>query len=136
MTFQFKTLNRGPSFVLSAGLFLALSGCDGAPPGAPAPQEGVTDVAIQNLAFDPRNVPIRRGETVRWTNRESAPIPHTTTSGTPGAEAAADLWNSDPPLNPGESFSQTFDEVGVFTYFCRIHSDDPNMVGATVTVEE
>ena len=31
-----------------------------------------------------------------------------------------DLWDSD-ALNPGETFSHTFNEVGKFPYFCTVH---------------
>jgi len=105
-----------------------LAGCPSVTP--PEPQEGVADVLIINLAFDPRDVTIRVGESVRWTNLEI--IPHTSTSGEPGAPD--DLWESG-TLSRGESFTQAFDEPGEFIYYCRFHPNVPAMVGATVIVE-
>ena len=49
------------------------------------PPGGTLDVAIQNFAFQPNNVTILVGTTVRWTNNDSSA--HTTTSST-------GLWNS------------------------------------------
>lgn len=106
-----------------------------APPAGPPGDGEFTDVAIQNISFDPKEITVRRGETVRWTNREDAAIPHTVTAGTPGDEDAGEPFDSE-TLNPGESFTETFDQVGEFTYFCRIHSDEPDMRDARVTVIE
>ena len=90
-----------------------LTGCNLTP--TPEPEEGVTDVAIQGNAFVPKEVTIKVGESVRWTNRETF-IPHTATSGDPGDDNAGDLWDSG-DLLPGESFVQQFDETGEFVYF-------------------
>jgi len=99
----------------------------------PEPQDGVTDVSISGLAFEPRSVTIRAGESVRWTNLESVPISHSSTSGEPGDPDG--VWDSG-TLSPGESFSETFDEPGEFIYYCRFHPNVPAMVGAKVIVEE
>ena len=114
----------------------ALAGCAGGVE-LPDPEEGTTDVLIENLAFSPRNVTINRGERVRWINAESGafPILHTSTSGDPGDPDEGALWDSG-TLSPGETFSQQFDEVGEFVYFCEVHRTDPDMRGATVTVVE
>lgn len=98
----------------------------------PEPQEGVTDVSISGLAFHPRSVTIQAGESVRWTNLETFGIPHTSTSGEPGAPDG--IWDSG-TLSAGESFTQTFDEPGEYVYYCSFHPTVPAMVGATVVVE-
>lgn len=112
--------------------FLVQAGCTPVP--APDPQEGVVDVAIQDLAFEPKQVTLKRGESVRWTNRETSPIPHTTTSGNPGDDDAGALWDSE-TLQPGQSFTQRFDEAGTFVYFCEVHPTVPAMRDAQVIVE-
>lgn len=106
--------------VLAAALQLALGmgGCTPVTP--PQPQTGVTDVSMQNIAFVPKIVTIKPGESVRWTNQESSPIQHTTTSGDPGAANVGALWDSE-ILNPGASFTHKFDEAGEFTYYCGVH---------------
>lgn len=123
-------LLRSARLLVLAGIVSLGAGCQ--PPPAREPEEGVTDVMMQNLAFEPREVAIRVGERVRWTNLEAIPIPHTATSGVPGD--ADGIWDSG-TLFSGESFTRTFDEPGEFVYFCRFHPFVPAMVGATVIVE-
>ena len=82
-------------------------------------QADIKDIAHLNLE-------VAVGTTVTWVNQD--PIPHTTTSGAPGAQSG--LWNSE-LLNEGQSFAFTFTEAGTFAYFCRVH---PNAMRATVTV--
>ncbi len=118
-----------PTFALAvlAGL------CSCTPPSRPPPEEGVIDVDIRNIAFIPKEVTIKVGERVRWTNLESLPILHTSTSGAPGAEDG--IWDSG-LLSPGESFTtEPFPEVGEFVYFCVTHRMRPSMVNAKVIVE-
>jgi len=117
-------------FLLLVALACQSSGC--ASPVAPEPQEGVTDVAIRNLAFTPKEVTIKVGERVRWTNLESL-ILHTSTSGAPGA--ADGLWNSG-TLSSGESFTtEPFGEAGEFVYYCIHHPNTAAMRNAMVIVE-
>ena len=80
-----------------------------------------TTVVIANLAFDPPAITVPTGTTVAWSN-DDAP-PHTITS-TDGAFDSG-------ILDPGGSFSFTFNEPGTFDYICQLH---PQMQG-TVTAE-
>lgn len=119
-----KTLALGGALALVGGLLL---GC----PEAPEPQPGVTDVAMRNIAFDPAEVTIKKGESVRWTNLDL--VPHTSTSGNPEDADAGTVWDS-PQLGRAQSFTRRFDEAGAFVYFCRVH---PTMMrDAKVTVVE
>jgi plastocyanin len=102
------------------------------PVSPPEPEEGVADVSIADFAFEPRNVTIRAGERVRWTNLESFPIPHTATSGGPDDEDG--LFDTG-TLLPGDSFTQVFEDPGEFIYYCRFHPTVELMVGAMVIVE-
>lgn len=83
---------------------------------------GEVVVAIQNFAFDPKTVTVKKGTKVTWTNQDS--VGHTVTSDT-GSELNSKL------LAKGESFSHVFATVGTYTYHCTPH---PNMK-ATVIVE-
>lgn len=112
-------------------LVVALAGC--AQPTLPEPQDGVTEVRAEGIAFVPKEVTIRVGESVRWTNTEPLAILHTTTSGNPGDADAGVLWDSD-TLRQGESFTHRFDEVGDFVYFCEFHPTVPAMRDARVIV--
>ena len=117
--------------LLSLATLSLLLGC--APPAVPEPEEGTTDVFMQGIAFVPKEATIKIGERVRWTNRESLPIVHTTTSGDPSDGNAGDLWDSG-NLSPGESFVRQFDEAGEFEYFCIPHQNMEAMRRATVIV--
>ncbi|MCL5985529.1 MAG: cupredoxin family copper-binding protein [Actinobacteria bacterium] len=81
-----------------------------------APATG-NKITIQNFAFNPSEIQIKVGETVTWTNMDSAP--HTIKS---------DSFNSS-TLNNGDSFSFTFDKSGNYDYSCGIH---PNMKGKII----
>jgi LPXTG-motif cell wall-anchored protein len=91
--------------------------------GAPAPPESKltaaasTSVAIENFAFSPATVNVDVGDTVTWTNGDSAP--HTATGD------GFDTGN----LDEGESGSATFSTAGSFSYICSLH---PQMKGTVV----
>ncbi|MFN0278182.1 MAG: plastocyanin/azurin family copper-binding protein [Pyrinomonadaceae bacterium] len=78
------------------------------------------DVSISGFAFNPANLTINVGDTVRWTNNDFAT--HTATSNT-------SVWNSG-FLSNGQTFSFTFTGAGTFPYFCGVH---PSMT-ASITV--
>lgn len=82
-------------------------------------------VMIPNGNFDisstgfyiPLNLEVRTGTTVKWTNDDS--VPHTIQSQNELGEIIG-LFNS-APLQTGESFEYTFEEPGVYNYFCSLH---------------
>jgi len=84
-------------------------------------------VANNCLCFMPSSVTIHPGDTVQWTWSSSG---HSSTSGSPGMPNG--LWDSG-ILNQGAVFTQTFNTVGSFPYYCTPHGSCCNMVG-TVTV--
>ncbi len=90
-----------------------------------------TNVKIVDFAFQPADVTIKVGDTVKWTNTGSSE--HTTTSGTTtgGARHPDGLWDSG-SLRTGQTFSHTFTKAGAFPYYCSFHFT--SMVG-TVTVQ-
>ena len=62
------------------------------------------------------------GEIVLWTNIDSTA--HTVTSGNP-VEGKSDYFDSG-IIPPGNNFSQKFEDVGLFQYYCELH---PWMLG-------
>lgn len=74
--------------------------------GTPYP---VTDVAIRNFDFDPASVTIAVGDSVRWTNQDSAI--HTIDGGRFRSGA----------LRQGDSYSYTFTQAGTYYYMCTVH---------------
>lgn len=80
-------------------------------------------------AYDPLDLTVAVGTTVRWTNLDG--VAHTVTSGTSdGTVGSADGIFDSGFFNEGETFTYTFTEEGTFPYFCTPH---PWMQG-TVTV--
>ena len=67
--------------------------------------------------YVPSSVNIQKGDTVKWTNSDTAA--HTVTSGTPDAGPDG---NFDSSLVMGKgSFSNKFDQTGSYDYFCMVH---------------
>jgi plastocyanin len=69
----------------------------------------VVDVEIRNFNFEPGSVTIATGNSVRWTNRDSAV--HTVDGGLFRSEA----------LSQDESYSYTFTKAGTYYYMCTVH---------------
>ncbi len=81
----------------------------------------VVAVSIKGFKFVPGEVNIKAGETVVWTNEDSAP--HT-------VESSDGTLKSD-ELSKGDKYSHTFTKAGKYDYKCGIH---PSMHGS-VTVQ-
>jgi plastocyanin len=88
-----------------------------------APTDEV-QVEMIDFAFAPKIVVVKVGATVAWPNQDGA-IEHTTTSDT-------GIWDSGLYAG-GESFSFTFDEPGIYPYYCVPHGA-PGGVGMAGTV--
>lgn len=81
-------------------------------------------VNIENFAFSPANITVKKGTTVTWTNKDSVAHTVTETDNLNGPKSST--------LATGKSFVFTFDTAGTYHYHCSIHSE---MTG-TVTVTE
>jgi plastocyanin len=90
--------------------------------GADAGEAGGTTVDIVEFTFSPAELTVSVGDTVTWTNRDTAA--HTATASVPGTISSGDLKTDD-------AYEHTFDEAGSFQYICAYH---PFMTG-TITVE-
>ncbi len=66
--------------------------------------------------YIPSLIVIEKGRQVTWVNEDSAF--HTVTSGF--YELPTELFDSE-YLDPFESYTLTFDEVGTYDYFCTLH---------------
>ena len=78
-----------------------------------------------NECYIPYEVTVNVGETVTWTNDDSAA--HTVTAGN-AAEGLSGAFDSG-LFMAGATFSHTFEEEGTFDYFCMVH---PWMVGVVM----
>jgi plastocyanin len=70
-----------------------------------------------NQCFIPADITIGVGETVTWSNDDTAA--HTVTSGTP--DGGPDGIFDSSLFMAGNTFSHTFDKTGQFNYFCMVH---------------
>ena len=70
------------------------------------------NIEIKNFAFNPITLTIKKGDSVKWTNMDSAK--HTVTSDSEN-ELDSEL------LANGEIYSHTFNEVGTYNYHCAPH---------------
>ena len=81
----------------------------------------VVNVAIKGFKFVPADATVKLGDTIVWTNEDSAP--HT-------VESSDGVLKSD-ELSKGDTYKHTFTKPGKYDYKCGIH---PSMHGS-VTVQ-
>ena len=87
--------------------------------------EETNSVTIENFAYRPSKITVKKGTTVTWTNRDSTQhniMPDTVSDDFEGSEL----------LDRGESYSFTFDKTGTYTYHCTPH---PEMTGQVEVIE-
>ena len=75
-------------------------------------------ITMQNIAFNPKSVTAKVGDTIKWVNQDSAP--HNVTGGPLHS----------PTFGNGSSFTYKATKAGKISYVCTIH---PNMT-ATLTI--
>ena len=135
---------RRPLVTLSAGAILILAACSSgvattapttAPETAPSAEAsapaagaacsesaaaGEVSVAVKDFAFSPAEITAKVGQTITFTNGDSAP--HTAT--------LDDGSCTTPSIASGSSDGLTFTAAGTYPFHCNVH---PNMKG-TITV--
>ncbi len=135
-SFDSGLLNSGGTFSMTfntpgtIGYYCAFHGAPGSgmfgkivvTPAAAAPAP-VAASAKDNV-FDPQTITIPAGTTVTWTN--SGAVPHTVT--------ADDKKFDSGLLNPGQSFSQTFDTPGTYGFYCTLHGAPGTGMFGTIVV--
>ncbi|MER6289248.1 cupredoxin domain-containing protein [Streptomyces sviceus] len=134
----FAGLGAALAAVLSLGLLSAATGSTAASQqAAGAAQAPAADAAAMKAAATPdyqvditgykfgdgKQLVVEVGQTVRWTNHDSAPHTVTTTK----APVAFDSGT----LQKGDSWSYTFTKVGTYEYYCAVH---PDMVSSVKVV--
>ena len=89
------------------------------------------DADIENFIHLDLTVDV--GTTVVWTNLDR--VQHTVTSGSPSDADPGSLFDSGADfadwVAEGQSYSFTFNQVGVFPYYCRVHGGS---MSGTITV--
>ncbi len=96
--------------------------------GVPTAQASTVEVKLGTdagmLAFEPSNVTISAGDTVKFVNNKLAP--HNAVF-----EGHDELSHSDLAFAPGESWEETFSEAGTYSFYCEPHRG-AGMVGTVV----
>lgn len=95
------------------------------PMSAPSDAVEANAVTIQNYAFAAKDIKVKVGATVTWTNQDD--VSHTITADTASADAPSSQL-----ISKGKTYSFTFKKAGTYSYHCNLH---PYMKG-TVTVTE
>ena len=109
-----------PAFSRLAPAVLALMLAAGAAHGA----NGVAEVKIEHYKFDPPELKVKVGTTVRWVNNEKRASHSVIWLGAGGVESER--------MFPGESYQRKFDKPGTYPYSCGPH---PEMKASVVVVE-
>lgn len=94
--------------------------------GSESTDTETSEVNIQNFAFAPNKVTVKKGTQVTWTNKDSVKHDITPDSNSDAFQGSGKL------LGQGESYSFTFNTVGTYAYHCSPH---PYMKG-TIEVTE
>jgi plastocyanin len=89
---------------------------------------GGASVGMKSIQFDPKDVTIKAGQTVTFTNDESIPHDVHKESG-PGDDFSS---GSDGGMQQGDTFKLKLDQPGTYKYVCHVHA--PGMAG-TITVK-
>lgn len=110
---------RAPLAGLLAGFLLTLGAV--LLPAVPA-QAASHAVTIHNYAYGPGSLSITQGDTVTWTNHDTAEHDVVVTSGPASFRS--------PMLSKGESWSYTFTTAGNYGYTCSVHPDMRGSVSA------
>ena len=110
----------GLSRLLGGGSGSSASGSTSAKP-ARTPSAEANSVLIANGHFRPKNLTVKAGTNLTWTNNDSTP--QSVTSDAPG------VFDSG-PINPGATFAYTFAQAGVLPY----HSTTAYAVYGSITV--
>jgi plastocyanin len=89
---------------------------------------GGAKVSMENIQFSPKDLTVKSGETITFTNKESIPHDVHKTSG-PGGDFASGPSGG---MQEGDTFELTLDKPGKYEYVCDVHA--PGMAG-TITVK-
>jgi plastocyanin len=81
-------------------------------------EDAPSTVFIDNFVFAPKELKVKAGTTVTWTNRDD--IPH-------GIASSNNAFAKSKAMDTDEGYSFTFTTPGNYQYFCYLH---PHMVGS------
>ena len=74
--------------------------------------EKIVEVAIRESDYNPKDISIEKGTTIIWTNYDSQ-----------GHTVTIDGLLDSKTINKGKTFSYSFNDIGEYEYYCKIHPD-------------
>lgn len=83
------------------------------------------DVSIREYKYEPAELKVKVGTTVKWTNNEKR-VSHSVLFTGPGGFESERFF-------PGDSWQRTFDKPGTYSYTCGPH---PEMKATIVVTEQ
>ncbi|MFB6252736.1 MAG: plastocyanin/azurin family copper-binding protein [Halobellus sp.] len=131
-------MNRRKFFTVAAAT-LFVAGCTGGsggsgeqgttPAGSVTAAQGGASPAIsmKDTTFQTLRAEVDAGATVKWVNNDG--VPHTVTAAQ--FHDTAKSWSFDKEVSGGGSVTRTFEEKGVYEYYCAIHGKS-TMCGAVL----
>jgi plastocyanin len=84
---------------------------------------GGASVSLKDIQFDPKDITVKAGETITFTNDESIPHDVHKQSG-PGGDFSS---GPDGGMQQGDTFELKLDKPGKYDYVCHVHA--PGMAG-------
>ncbi len=134
---------RWQSVGLLVGMVFTLIGCGKTPPTpsavsattrTPLSSETVATntVSLTESNFVPTVIKIAAGTTVTWTNKDT--VPHTISSDPYPTNTALAGFDSVQPIEPGQTYSFTFERAGTWTYHDQLRPG--SYTGAVIVVKD
>jgi plastocyanin len=108
MKWQARYIHSAFAFLVTTGVVVVALGL-GLPARASAQDQPA--ISVQDNLFQPSQVQVTAGETVTWS--QDGAMQHTITADDGSFDSAI--------INPGDTFSFTFDAPGTYQYYCQIH---------------
>ena len=123
-----RAMTRGAILLAAGAAVMLVTGCS----SDDVPEAAATVEMLDNV-FEPEMVRIEPGEAVRFTNVGLVPhnaigVDGTWSTGLTAGDA------SDGLMDPGEELVVTFDEPGVYDYFCSLHAAADGSSGMVGTI--
>ena len=77
-------------------------------------------ITIRDLSFNPTNVTVKQGTTIKWVNNDG--VPHSIVAEDAANTGGLPTKQRETRLGKGDTFSVTFNELGTFNYGCGVHT--------------
>ncbi|HST51955.1 MAG TPA: cupredoxin domain-containing protein [Pyrinomonadaceae bacterium] len=115
---------RRTAIIALVALLFGIVAAQPAAQRASAEDSAAASVAIKDFEFQPKELKVKTGATVTWTNDGSSS--HTVTSDDGSFES--------PTFAKGKTYSRKFDKPGTYPYYCALHggAGGDGMSGAIV----